>query len=759
MTQHITDLQESLAHCRRELSVSRMRFQNVIESNADGILIVGQDDVVRFANRAAAIIFGRSAEALTGADFGFPTIVGERSEIDLIRKPGETVTAEMRVTETEWEGELCSLVSLRDITDRKQAEREVQRIAHMNQLLLDSLPHPAMLVHRSRKVLVANRAAREAGAKVDQYCWHGFGQSQFIPDQVRRYMETHDGVLPSEDIKCTFCLADEALETGEPTNHPELRAFDRIWDVWWVPVNGQSYLHYTIDITERKEMEQAIRESERKLDSMLQTMVEGMVFVNAEGEIIYANAAAEQILEVRRDGILGRYYHEREWQQIDEEGQPYPADQLPLSLALGERRMVEGIEHGIIAPNGETKWLSVNAAPMVDDTGQINGAIASFRDITQQKQIEQALRDSERRYRTLFDHAGDAIFVHDMAAGHFLDVNQIACQRLGYSRKELLRMTPMDIDLPKQAAQVPQRIEQLKKQGHIVFETIHVRKDGTPIPTEINSRRIDYDGQPAILSLARDVTERKQAQEQIERYAQKLERSNQELEQFAYVVSHDLREPIRMVKSYLELLQRRYQGALDEKADMFIGYAVDGAQRMQEMIRALLSLSRVGTQGQEFRVVDCEAVLEHTCVSLHHMIEENEAQVTHDPLPTVMGDRAQLAQVYQNLIANAIKFQRQDVVPQVHIAARREADAWVFSVADNGIGIDPQQAERIFQIFQRLHTEQEYVGLGIGLALCKRILERHGGRIWVDSEPGTGSTFYFTLPVGNNASLSEEAHD
>jgi len=168
---------------------------------------------------------------------------------------------------------------------------------------------------------------------------------------------------------------------------------------------------------------------------------------------------------------------------------------------------------------------------------------------------------------------------------------------------------------------------------------------------------------------------------------------------------------------------------------------------MQEMIHALLDLSRVGTQGQEFRAVGCGEILERTCISLRRAIEENEAQVTHDPLPTVVADRAQLAQVFQNLIANAIKFRRQDVAPQVHIAARREADVWLFSIVDNGIGIAPQQTERIFQLFQRLHTEEEYAGLGIGLALCKRIVERHGGRIWVDSEPGAGTTFYFSLPI------------
>jgi signal transduction histidine kinase len=238
-----------------------------------------------------------------------------------------------------------------------------------------------------------------------------------------------------------------------------------------------------------------------------------------------------------------------------------------------------------------------------------------------------------------------------------------------------------------------------------------------------------------------------ESEEKLRHYAAELERSNEELEQFAYVASHDLREPARMVKSYLELLENRYRGELDEKADTFIYYAVDGAERMQEMINALLDLSRVGTRGKEPAPTDAEAVLERTLTSLGKAIEENDAMVTHDPLPTVMADQAQLAQVFQNLIANGIKFQRDGVPPQVHISAEQKGDdEWKFCVEDNGIGIDPEQAERLFQIFQRLHTREEYEGTGIGLALCRRIVERHGGRIWVESEVGAGSMFCFTLP-------------
>jgi light-regulated signal transduction histidine kinase (bacteriophytochrome) len=224
-----------------------------------------------------------------------------------------------------------------------------------------------------------------------------------------------------------------------------------------------------------------------------------------------------------------------------------------------------------------------------------------------------------------------------------------------------------------------------------------------------------------------------------------LERSNSELQNFAYIASHDLQEPLRMVASYMQLLSRRYKGKLDSDADEFIRFAVDGAQRMQSLINALLSYSRVGTQGKAFELTDCEKVLDGTLASLKKAIEESDAEITRGALPTVMGDPAQLGQLFQNLIGNAIKF-RNHGRPAVRIAAERRGKEWLFSVADNGIGIDAKYAERVFVMFQRLHSKDDYPGTGIGLAVCKKIVERHGGKIWVESVPGAGSRFYFTIP-------------
>ena len=256
----------------------------------------------------------------------------------------------------------------------------------------------------------------------------------------------------------------------------------------------------------------------------------------------------------------------------------------------------------------------------------------------------------------------------------------------------------------------------------------------------------------AACQIAQDISERKYFENLLLRQSEELKRSNAELEQFAYIASHDLQEPLRMVASYVQLLAQRYHGRLDEKADKYIGYAVDGAHRMQALINDLLALSRVNSRGTEFQLANCREIVQRVLHDLGASIRESRAIVECDVLPDVMADERQIAQLFQNLIGNALKF-RSEEPPHIHVHSEQRDGQWLFQVRDNGIGIAPEHTEQIFLLFQRLHSRDKYSGTGIGLAICKKIIERHGGRIWVESEPGKGSTFQFTLPESHPAKI------
>ncbi|MGA8866484.1 MAG: ATP-binding protein, partial [Candidatus Sulfotelmatobacter sp.] len=273
-----------------------------------------------------------------------------------------------------------------------------------------------------------------------------------------------------------------------------------------------------------------------------------------------------------------------------------------------------------------------------------------------------------------------------------------------------------------------------------------VRKDGSEFHAEIGLNPIQTSSGTQTLIAVVDITARKQAEREAEEYTGELQRSNAELEQFAYIASHDLQEPLRMVASYTELLAERYRGKLDDKADKYIGYAVDGARRMQRLIQDLLAYARVSSQAKPLQPTDSGAVMASVVMHLRQAIEKNRAEVICQTLPVVSADEGQLGQVFQNLIANACKFHGEQK-PRIEVRAEASGDMWRFSVADNGIGMAKENSGRIFQMFQRLHTREEYEGTGIGLAITKRIVERHGGKIWFESAPGEGTTFHFTLPT------------
>ncbi|TMQ14417.1 MAG: PAS domain S-box protein [Deltaproteobacteria bacterium] len=351
-------------------------------------------------------------------------------------------------------------------------------------------------------------------------------------------------------------------------------------------------------------------------------------------------------------------------------------------------------------------------------------------------------------FRLMVEAAPHAMVVVD-AAGKIAFINRRGEELFGYRRDELIGQ-PIEVLVPERFRDLHRAevgryaVDPVVRPMGAGVELFGRRKDGTEIAMEIGLNPMASSGGSVTLASIMDITERKRIEDRIRR-------ANAELEQFAYIASHDLQEPLRMVASFTELLGQRYRGQLDAKADQYMFYAIDGARRMQRLIADLLAYSRVGSQGGPLVPVACDSVVQRVLAVLQPAIAEAGASLDIAPLPAVQADEDQLGQLLQNLIGNALKFRR-DAAPHVRIAARAQGDRWLFSVADNGIGIETRYAERVFQMFQRLHERGAFEGSGIGLAIAKRIVERHGGRIWFESAPGEGTTFFFTLAAAGPAS-------
>jgi PAS domain S-box-containing protein len=528
------------------------------------------------------------------------------------------------------------------------------------------------------------------------------------------------------------------------------------------------------DVTERKAMEAALRDANDNLEhhvrerteelqaatsynrGLIEASIDPLVTIGPDGKITDVNRTTEEATGRTRRELIGTDFSD------------YFTD--PAKARDGYRQvfadgLVRDYELQLRHADGHNTPVHYNATVYRDDAGRVVGVFAAARDVTESKRVAESLA----RTRQLLDETGrlarvggweldlrtnklswtDAVYlIHELGPEfeptlqsgiHFYAPEAVPLISAAV-KSAIEEGTPFDLELPLITAR--QRRIWVRAVGQAY------REDGTTVKVggvfqDITARKLAEDE----LRLHRDRLEELVATRtrELEAAVANLERSNKELEQFAYVASHDLQEPLRMVSSYTQLLAQRYGEQLDDQAKKFIGYTVDGAVRMQRQINDLLAYSRVGTRGKPLEPTDAHAVLGEAIRNLMAAIEEQHAMVVTDDLPTVRADAGQLVVVFQNLLANAIKFHGAQA-PRVRVSARDGGKEWVFSVEDNGIGIEPQYADRLFVIFQRLHTREEYPGSGIGLAICRRILERHGGRIWFESVPGKGATFFFTVP-------------
>jgi PAS domain S-box-containing protein len=561
-------------------------------------------------------------------------------------------------------------------------------------------------------------------------------------------------------------------ETGFIKNF-ESRMLRKDGSIFWASFNGRltktsdgspCLEGFIIDITDRKQadeallatdqqlraMEEQLRASNQRLEAGMKRLADAQAIArlgswewDAVKDVITGSDEFYRLFGVGHDQLLTYQAFLDLLHPVDRE---HVGRDVQESLT---KKALYDTEYRVRMPDGDYRYIHARGQVFTDDAGKPVRMAGTCLDITERERAEEALKKSEEKYRGIFENAVEGIY-QTTPQGQYISVNPAYVRMLGYESAEELMGSITDIPQhlyvdPSERAEL---LRLLAEHGSVSgFEIQLYRKDRSIINLAMSARAVkDEKGNFLYLEgTVEDITARKHAEEELRRLNEDLLRSNKELEQFAYVASHDLQEPLRMVSSYTQLLAQRYEGQLDQDAHDFIHYAVDGANRMQRLIQDLLAYSRITTRGSQFVPLDLHEALGEAVANLQTAINESTVMVTNGELPTVNADRMQLVQVFQNLVANAIKFRKKGEPPRIHVWAERAGTEWIISVKDNGIGIDPQYFNRLFTVFQRLHGKQEYPGTGIGLALCRRIVTRHGGRIWVDSLPGEGATFRFTM--------------
>ncbi len=550
---------------------------------------------------------------------------------------------------------------------------------------------------------------------------------------------------------------DEAVEeAGE--FEAEYRITDAKGETLWVVSRGEvecdgnsepyRLIGATADVTEREEVEAASKRASSEAEAEEQNRLYETI-ISSTPDLIYAfdldyrfTFANDAVLE-----MWGRTREESIGKTLREIGyEPWHAEmhECEIDEVIETKEPVRGEVAFPHAERGRRVYEYI-FAPVLDDDGDVEAIAGTSRDVTERRQAEEKLQKSKERFRALVTASSDVVYrmSPDWSEMHELKGKEFLADTDEPTRDWLDKYIHPD-EQPRVKEAIDEAI-----QTKNTFELEHrVEQDDGSMGWTFSRAvpMLNEDGEiEEWIGMASDITDRKE-------YQRKLEESNERLEQFAYAASHDLQEPLRMVTSYLRLLERRFGDTLDEDGEEFLEYAVDGAERMRDMIDALLEYSRIETRGEPFEPVDLNEILEDVLADLQVQIVESGAEVTVEELPHLEGDASQLRQLFQNLLDNAITYSG-DEPPLIHVDADRRNDEWVISVEDDGIGIEPDDQEQVFTVFDRLHSREEYDGTGIGLALCQRIIERHGGEIWVESEPGEGATFSFTLPADSEHDL------
>jgi PAS domain S-box-containing protein len=614
-----------------------------------------------------------------------------------------------------------------DITDKKQAEQALRQAGFKYRTVADNTyDWELWLDLEDRFIYCSPSCERVTGYSAEDFIRDpGLYRSIVHPDD-RGIIDTHS----KED------------EQRHKPSEAQWRIVHADGSIRWIshvcqPVYLESGEYLGVrgsnrDFTVRKKSEDALLESEQYRSAVFSASPTGIFITRlSDGVFLDVNDAFLQIFRYPVNEVIGKTVPGLNiWVNADERER--------VIHTLREHGTIENSEATFRRKNGDTVDLLYSVLPL--DRGGEQCVLGTVTDISALKQIELLLQQQRKELQIILDSVQAMVFYKD-TENRFVRTNRAFEDAMGADKKELENRSLFEI-YPAEVAEAYWRDDkEVMSSGRAKRGIIE------PMPTTGGTRLLQTDKIPYIDESGRvigvigcciDITEQKKAEEE-------LTQSNRDLEQFAYVASHDLQEPLRIVTSYVQLLEKRYKGRLDTTADEFIAYTVDAAKRMRDLINDLLDYSRVGTQGKTFERTDCNAAIDRAVKNLELTIKDSGAVVTHGPLPTVLAGDQQFIQLFQNLINNAIKFRGQEK-PRVTVSAEKNASDWLFMVKDNGIGIAPEFLERIFIIFQRLHGRDKYPGTGIGLAICRRIVEHHGGRIWAESEPGKGAQFYFTIP-------------